>query len=200
MNGIVLAGGAATRLPNKALLPIKGNKIAIQSAIDFCVRSQCDRIIVVVPSNGIIQEVLSGELIFVEQPKPLGVGNAIKLAVECVKSDDYLVTFCDNIYDQDECFVKTNTIPMASVRKIEKPFSDELDKYVHSLWVSKRALGNDCLAGWYYLPRDSALRALPHEESIYFLNRIGASGCYIDSAFKWHDIGTVASYLHYLKG
>ena len=39
IKGIVLAGGLATRLPNKALLPIKNGKPAITSSIDLLLRS-----------------------------------------------------------------------------------------------------------------------------------------------------------------
>lgn len=204
--GVVLAGGEASRLPNKPLLPIE-NGIVLGSALGFCLRSDCNEIAIITPPNGILEAVLHTSeaawrnLNCIPQISPDGVGSAIKLAATRFIADEYLITFCDNIYDKTECvagYVACEK-PSASIRKVKKPYSNELDKYAHNSWVKKTYPTDMCLAGWYLLPREAALAALPFEQSVDYLNRIGAYPHEVSSNYKWWDIGTVPSYLAYLE-
>ena len=76
MIGIVLAGGEATRLPNKPLLPMIDGQPVIRSSIDLFKRSNIEEIITVVPPASPIPAVIK-EGGFTIQPKPTGVPHEI---------------------------------------------------------------------------------------------------------------------------
>ena len=80
IKGIVLAGGQATRLPNKPLLPLKNGKPVITSGIDLLLRSDIKDIRVIVPPDSVIPAILdytysSTYFKYVIQRAALGVPN-----------------------------------------------------------------------------------------------------------------------------
>lgn len=118
--GVVLAGGKATRLANKALLPIRGHKILIESSIDYLLR--------VMPVNDIViserkdfsiqsiikdryprlsfmyhQDSFSGILaVLIDVAKEAKLRGYTKIVVVC----------CDNIYPEEilhPCALNKNT-------------------------------------------------------------------------------------------
>lgn len=98
MQGVILAGGAATRLPNKPLLPRRQGGCVIDSSVEF-LRKQCDEITVVVPGNSIIQDYLMHVhkgLKFIVQESPTGVEDALNLV-----PGEKMVCVADNIYPQE---------------------------------------------------------------------------------------------------
>src|SRR5262245_2279447 len=137
MIGIVLAAGASTRLPNKILLPQRNAEPVIESAIDFC-QEHCD-CTDVVHGGGIVEAYLRtlGDVYDVpvhltRQPEPAGVLDAIHWGVGDLLKAQYLITFADNIYCQEE------EVPTegrwASVRVAQRcgPSADQLDGWYGS--------------------------------------------------------------------
>lgn len=105
MIGILLAGGAATRLPNKPLLPQRNGKPVCLSGLDYLFRHGVEYVNVVVPPSSVIVDVIashyhSEKLNFIYQAEPSGVGDAINLALQ----DDSLIVAADNIYPREEVF------------------------------------------------------------------------------------------------
>ena len=98
MQGVILAGGAATRLPNKPLLPRRTGGCIIDSSVEF-LRKQCDEVTVVVPANSIIQDYLMHHhtgLKFIPQVSPTGVEDALNLV-----PGEKMVCVADNVYPQE---------------------------------------------------------------------------------------------------
>jgi hypothetical protein len=104
MIGILLAGGAATRLPNKPLLPQKNLKPVCFSGVDYLLRHKVDYIAVVIPPSSVLVDVITSyysdtRFVFVHQPEPSGVGDAINLVQ---RSSLAMVVMADNIYPETE--------------------------------------------------------------------------------------------------
>lgn len=200
--GVVLAGGLASRLPNKALLPIH-NGVAIESSLNFLRRSPIKDICVVTPINRVIRKVLQlrlhNNLMFVEQADPTGVVDAMYHAVEIVTADRYVFTFCDNIYDGCERYVPYVEGSFATVRMLGADQARGLDKYNTSngMWRDRSIISPMCLAGYLSITRKDMLKAIGGQSLVDFLNAIEAAPVNVEG-YTWHDIGTNASYLEYL--
>ncbi len=193
MLGVILAAGKATRLPNKPLLPIAGRKIAIESALEFC-QARCSGTVIVDSPNKIVTDVCHTRgWVFdtVVQPQPLGVPDAIATAEMFYSEETYLITFCDNIYPQQENVI----IGHASTRLLDRK---QLDGCMNGHWVSRAYNPPDKLAGWYVLNSQQAQCGLPYESSIDFLNRCCVVPKLCDDN-DWFDVGTIESYREYLK-
>jgi hypothetical protein len=199
MIGVILAGGEATRLPNKPLLPIQCRRMLIESSIDFLKRHDCSKICAVVPNNGVLEAVLDHSITTIPQAVALGVAHAISLAAEHVPDGDCaLVVFCDNMYDEVHDLLPENkAVPHAAVRNILGP-SAGLDGWDGLCWAHRTLASSYKIAGWYLLPKrcmtcwdDQSMT------SVQFLNRIDARPAFRPAA-GWRDLGTVESYREYL--
>lgn len=108
MIGIVLAGGAATRLPNKILLPMRDGEPVIMSGIDYLYRHGCEEIRVVLPPNSPVVDIVetlrddSAGVAYVYQAEATGVGDAIRLA--CPEHEPAMIVMGDNVYPENETF------------------------------------------------------------------------------------------------
>jgi len=202
--GIVLAAGAAARLPNKALLPIAGDRICIESALGWLARQErVSKIVVVVNTSGIVPAVLDmrgwrGRLEYVVQPRMLGVVDAIARCAPLVK-DDAVVTFCDNVYDGMDA-PGVVPPPLASVIQGTK-VEDQLDWYDPSSSQWRLRGGHETpqwyFAGWMVVPRAVAELGMPHQALVKFMNEHGFVPLRRERG-SWTDIGTPTSYRRYL--
>lgn len=109
--GLILAAGDATRMPNKAILPIKRDLIAIESSINLLRLSCIKDVYIVIKPGSIIPSILpkrfSGHQTFkyIYQPDAHGYFSAIWTALQAINFDDntaMCVTCCDNVYHEDE--------------------------------------------------------------------------------------------------
>ena len=201
ISGIMLAGGAASRMPNKALLPIASNRIVIESGIEF-LSSKCEETVVVVSPNSPIPDVLKMRGYnpwYVQQSVPLGVVSAIQCGAQRCVHDLCLIVFCDNVYSE----VTQNLVaePHASLRWSSDP--SHLDTYseLGRKWV-RRSIEHDdleqpSLLGWYLLDRSQILSADQRQSSVDFLNELNVKPKFYPDAV--YDIGTPETYSHYLK-
>jgi hypothetical protein len=109
MIGILLAGGAATRLPNKPLLPTKhGCYPVCLSGLDYLKRHKVSHTIIVTPPNSPLVDVITHfrpgqSYTFVYQAEPTGVGDALNLAMKEIPIRA-MVVMADNIYPENEEF------------------------------------------------------------------------------------------------
>lgn len=201
--GIMLAGGEASRLPNKPLLPTIGRRMVIESGLGMLWRSGCQRVVVVVRPRSFLPDVMTAmgiaeRLDFVEQYDP-GVIGAVKNGAAPLTADQYLVTFCDNIFDTRETVDESLRGCHAAVRRVDN--NHELDGWSSEdlRWRDRRDEPDIKLAGWYLLPTNINWAqmdcAMP---STWFLNAIDAKPVLCVSE-GWHDVGTEASYLEYLR-
>lgn len=103
MNGILLAGGAATRLPNKPLLPQRDLQPVCFSGVSYLLRHKARYITVVVPPGSAIPDILeynwpSVDFAFIYQGEATGVGDALNL----ITPEHSMIVMADNIYPVDE--------------------------------------------------------------------------------------------------
>ena len=203
--GIVLAGGAATRLPNKPLLPMRGGRPVICSSIDLCLRSQCFAIFVVTPPLSPLPYVVhqhyadDARFRYVVQETLTGVPHAAACALqsEDTVAAEALITCCDNIYPKD-AYCRNDVKPnVCEIRDLPFWKAMHLAKLREDgVWVRSRRAEGDCLAGWWLLRATDVKSAQPHEETVAFLNRVKADAFGSTDNDFW-DIGTADTYLRY---
>lgn len=124
MIGILLAGGAATRLPNKPLLPQRDLQPVCFSGIDYLLRHKVSSIAVITPPNSVVVDVIDEyygtevDFNFIYQSEPTGVGDAINL----VKSEAQLgmIVMGDNIYPKTETIVRPDCGPYIVIRRVPR--------------------------------------------------------------------------------
>lgn len=208
IGGIVLAGGDATRLPNKALLPTRHGGVIIESGLKLLRRSNASDVVVVQAPNRLIERVLHmkgwTDLSFTEQAGANGVANAIRVGFAALPEEVHTaaVVFCDNIYHNCEAvpFTMANDAPVVSTRRVAYPACASLDWWdsTREQWAYRdtSTQDKDCIAGWYVMTREHAAQARDDESSVMFLNRIGARPVKMNEG--WWDVGTVESYLDYV--
>jgi NDP-sugar pyrophosphorylase family protein len=209
--GIVLAGGESTRLPMKALAPISASKLAVESSIDFLNRSGCDvlrRIVIVSPyNNTVISHVLKQrghKYNYINQSR--GVSTATGAMLEAWRqypADEYLITFCDNIYP-DSWTVGPSHSSRAEISALYSP-NPQLDRVGSDDKIRRRGTGFD------HMPAFAGYALLSSLFISKVANEVNGKTPFIDllNMFDllvrpmqhkgWHDIGTPESYFTYLK-
>lgn len=198
MNGIVLAGGLATRLPNKALLPLHNGKPAITSGIDFLIANNISDIRIVVPSRSPINHILrmhynDKHFEFITQREPLGVPMAIS---EADSRADSIIVYCDNIYTNLEflkpnysCHCVQHIEDLEKARHLSK-WNDDTNRWQHE------CVSDWCVAGWMFLTAKDLQAANHFKDTITFLNDIKAQPFALADK-NWWDIGTAETYRYY---
>ena len=109
MDGVILAGGAGTRMrpltldQPKPLLKLQSRPILAWSLMSL--RGTVDRVLVVVHYLGqqiadfmAAQEIFAEYALVEQQPQPLGTGHALLCCREHLASDDFLVVNGDDLY------------------------------------------------------------------------------------------------------
>ena len=193
---IILAGGQATRLPNKPLLPITGGRLSIESAMEYA-KTFCPGFLPILVDNSaeIISRVLTlrgWDFHLCIQPKPQGVPDAIYRGLDFASGTMLLILFCDNIYDH---FDEPPSRPGVSTLMRT---SNVLDGCDGSQWLTHPDGSMLRIAGFYVLTREQASQGVPDESSVEFLNRIGVRPIVLPQDTAWWDIGTPVSYTEYL--
>lgn len=218
--GVIPAAGLSTRLPDKIFMPIDENRIAIHSAIDFCVRNHCSSIHIVVNSFGIVPRVIEMtrhragisdpvRLMYVVQREPKGVCDALT-HVEPLHGVEMLVAFPDNVYDKHEVLPEIvvegqDTCSFASVRSqtVCAPCNKELDLYCPYArkWMKRGHIPEHsdlCFAGWMLIRRLDWIALKGRDELVGWMNACKVEALQIGSDRMWYDIGTPDSYYAYL--
>jgi hypothetical protein len=120
----------------------------------------------------------------------------MKGAVQAGSFDEYLITFCDNVYH--ECIFIATPPNCASVRDIE---SDQLDGWREDKWRYRKGIFpcEQKLAGWCLLNESAVNKCDTDFSLVEFLNVVKAIPVLLPRN-DWWDIGTPESYIEYLKG
>lgn len=196
--GVVLAGGAATRLPNKPLLPLRNGRPAVFSSIDLFRRSGIGDIVVVVPPLSVIPNVVGSEVSYAIQREPLGVPHAVSVAIDRdLPGDTYVaVSCCDNVYSEKSQVVTSRYATVADNLPPYKAASlsgYECGKY------KERVFSGTYIAGWFCAEASAWLAARPNQRTVDWLNEqaIKPSVMNKDEQEDWWDIGTQDTYLRY---
>lgn len=198
MHGIMLAAGESSRLPNKALLPLRGpHGIVIESGLGFLARSECHRISVVTRGDSLLPKVLRhrGWCTLGYATAERGIANAILAARK--EGEDALITFCDNVFSDGELLMPMSRPTSASIRRI--PDSPHLDKYNSETgcWVDRRANMQWCFAGWCFL--SASVKNATIEKASTFVHLLNLTQAYGEIVEReWWDVGTPESYTEYL--
>lgn len=203
--GIVLAGGLATRLPNKVLLPMKDMRPAIFSSIELFKRSKVSNIVVVIPPNSVIPDVLGNDFMYVIQDEARGVPDAIEKAKNGWASAmgdidvHFHVSCADNVYHSEEIIdEKQLTADAAASVRLLPPFVvRHLSRYSpkRKQFVTAAADAHaPCVAGVmsFYGPA-----FVPEVDTVRWLNAMKAKP--FAYAGPWWDIGTVETYAAYWR-
>jgi hypothetical protein len=207
MIGIVLAAGESTRLPHKALLPSEHGTV-IEENLGL-LEDVCTEIHVTYTDLSIIPMFLEARgwknLHFIRQDFHDGFAYALCDAIHTIGNQHakYCILACDNIFPKGEK-IETGLTPTACVREINSEEAQHLDRWnpVTQRWMDRKDASKDSVYLSFTLPlviewKHTTL-ACSHEPTADFLNRIKAIP--IKKAhIGWHDIGTIESYITYLK-
>lgn len=198
MIGILLAGGAASRLPNKPLLPMKDLRPVCCSGIDYIKRHGINEIVVVTPPSSVIVDVIDKlygnhtNLEFVYQPQPTGVGDALSLVN---RQGSAMIVMADNVYPEDEYLTDyDDTIdePEVIVRRVPAWRATHLVRVGRNGFLTRTGSGTLALTTpWIVMPNNfSVPEGWPDLSGVKRKER---------SAVGWWDIGTADTYAAYWR-
>jgi NDP-sugar pyrophosphorylase family protein len=213
VKGIILAGGKATRLPNKPILPIRHNMLAVESSINLYHRSGIHDIYIVVPPNHVLPQILSHRhgytFKYVYQPRPDGVPGAIMAVLAQFPSiTSFFVSCCDNVYHDEEFIdvhnieIQKTTVPLIVTRNCSPADMHRLSGWDEASQQWQHPATNvQCFAGWTYYPSASAFTQAYAQlqdsgSCIELINALKAKPFHLDQTW-WYDIGTVQAYREY---
>ena len=204
--GVILAGGLATRLPNKVLLPTKSG-FAIQSSVKLLRRSKVDEIVIVVPPNSVIPDIMGNGFLYATQEEAKGVPDAInrgRLSWSSASGTidaQFLVSCADNVYDEDEVIhdsqLAVGGVARASVRFLPPFMTKHLARYSPKKKHFVSASTTDkapSVAGVMSFYGPAFVGAA---DTVQWLNAMKAEAQAYDA--QWWDIGTVETYTAYWR-
>jgi hypothetical protein len=202
---IILAAGAASRLPNKTLLPTRDMVPIISTLITHFEHNGIKEITVVITPGSILREYLNIEhpsVMIAYQEQLHGTVDAIRcgwMGTDIPVKAPVFVACADNLFPYGEGLpiVTENTAPMAQVREITwRELCKDLDGYQEGAWIHRMyryAENHLCLAGWLFL------NTMPSECSASFidlLNEVDANAVAFTGE-GWWDLGTTQAYRSY---
>jgi hypothetical protein len=202
--GIVLAGGLATRLPNKALLPLHSGRPVISSGIDYLMRSEL-KVIVVVPPGSVLVDILSTMypkmLSFVQQDEPKGVPDALGTGAKLAEAAGYhrvVAACCDNVFPEAESYPDKaiNNGSWQQVRDCPPWQAMHLSRYTGE-W-QERATHGSSVAGWLSMPAGAATSGLGRLSMIEFLTDLEVQP-HDETVPGWYDLGVADAYARYWR-
>ena len=198
MIGILLAGGAATRLPNKPLLPMRDLRPVCFSGMDYLLRHEVDHVAVVTPPSSVIVDVIDKvygdkiDLDFIYQPEPTGVGDALNLVNRDGQSS--LIVMADNVYPQGELLPTDSSYCWAVVRQVpawRMPHLVRLGKHNH---LTRTGPGTHALSTPWFLTEDCnepiSSEGWDHFSGLTPVIRPGD---------RWWDVGVPETYAAYWR-
>ena len=196
--GVILAGGEASRMPNKILLPVECG-VLFESALKFLRRSECDPIVIVQnklrwPELYLKSRHRDEGIQFVVQPEPEGVCDAINRAAPLV-SDYACITFADNLYPWDHIhnYTGENYATYMNLKDHPKAVKAQLDRYP---WEQRKLDDHDTFfAGYMHLSRRTMEDVSGNLMDAF--NRFKIKGQKVND-IGWWDLGTVENYQSYL--
>lgn len=204
--GVVLAGGDATRLPNKALLPLRNGLPMITSAIELCVRNSCTGApLIIVRPDSLVLSILHTwqyNVRYREQKEPRGLIDAIQVATKIQRpggksymfregDEEFLITFCDNYYDRNELIPITAKPPCVAVRDVKEGHGKDLGTY-----------RGKTIAGWLLLDYASlqiVSDCCPQMKLEDWLGAMNAQPIEMSNSLEWWDLGTKETYQNYWR-
>ncbi|MBL7206838.1 MAG: nucleotidyltransferase family protein [Candidatus Aenigmarchaeota archaeon] len=105
-NALVLAGGRGAKLRPityeipKPIIPVKGKPV-LKWQSDILRKSGINNIFVAVSTDvEKIKKEVGNNLCFIEEKTPNGTGGAILLAKKHLQNEDFLVSYCDTVYNK----------------------------------------------------------------------------------------------------
>jgi len=202
--GILLAGGNATRLPNKPLLPQWDCRPVCFSGMDYLIRHKVDSITVVVPPESVIVDIIDqayrGHSIqYVYQPEARGVGHALNCVGDNLGGIDdlfpALIVMGDNIYPRDEELPLTGSLedgPFVVLRDVPAWRVPHLVRVGPNDRLTRVGPGGLVLSTpWFVTPGNfSSDEGWPDLQGVNRITRPGAG---------WWDIGTRDTYAAYWR-
>lgn len=183
-SGVILAGGAATRLPNKPLLPRREGGCVIDSSVEYLLHQGIKDITVIVPPNSVITDYLMARydhLNFIEQPNATGVEDALNLT-----SGSRMICVADNIYPKEEPWTEEGVV----VRPVPAWRARHLATLLNGRYQRGRYESGLALTTPWMLPDMRFTNLLPQLQKLMVLEgrREG-----------WWDIGTPEAYAAYWR-
>lgn len=208
---VILAGGQATRMPNKALLPMKRGGLVIESSIEVAQLLKCQafvKIHMVVASQNrasILKKALKtrgysvGSINFIEQRRPGVLGAMTDAWLTCSPSCLQTVfLYCDNVYEDPQAWSRQVMDAPANSMSVVSSSSPHLDYWDPSdeTWKPRDPLNADghwCAAGFLKLSR------FDDNQQVNFLDFLNHNHIKPHTVHdKWYDVGTEDSYEDYL--
>ena len=188
MQVLILVGGLGTRLREiiknipKAMANIKGKPFLEYLILQLKNYNLNDIIL----CTGYLKEKIESyfengnrlgvNIVYSEEPKPLGTGGAIKLAESLVKSDDFIVMNGDSFFDID-LYKLINyhlnkkalaTIALAEVKDIRRFGIVKIDKNgkIESFFEKAKKQNSNLINGGIYLLNKEIFKYIPKDKSI----------------------------------
>ncbi|MGH9202130.1 MAG: NTP transferase domain-containing protein, partial [Vicinamibacterales bacterium] len=200
MNGIILAGGRATRLGplaaqlNKSLISV-GQQPMLAHQVQQLRRVGCERVVVVVSPDQLrqVEDVATRaglEVIVVKQPKPNGPADALWCGLPFVPNEPITVLMADTYLDDVDVPLDDDVVVVAPA-----PVSRRWCWHTETGWTDDYALaGTPVAVGAYHFASTKRAREVCYElcdgqevEMAAFLNRYGETTQL--TATSWLDVG-----------
>jgi len=188
MQALILVGGLGTRLRKiakdipKVMVDLKGKPFLEYLILQFKKYNLDD----IVLCAGYLKEKIESyfgngdhlgvNIVYSEEPKPLGTGGAIKLAENLVKSDNFIVMNGDSFFDIDldklisYHFSKRAlaTIALAEVKDIRRFGIVKIDKdgKIESFFEKAKKQNSNLINGGIYLLNKEIFKYIPKDKSI----------------------------------
>lgn len=211
--GVILAGGKATRLPNKPLLPMHNGRPLICSSVDYLVGQGSQSILVLDAPDSIIVHVLIGLYPSIRFHRLVdgfkGIPAALALAARSLGAEftKLFVVCCDNIYPDNE-YLTTPSLDRsyAVIREVSAADAVHLAKWEKKSqddpgrWLPREAATRSrfALTTPWILRKEDALRGDEFSEVTELFNAID---CQPKTAPRgsWKDLGTEDTFIRYWK-
>ncbi len=206
MIGVLLAGGRATRLPNKVLLPTRSGPMAIQ-ALEHMKAAGCTKLVVLDQPCSLLGDVLADHPL--EHTTVIdnfsGINNALSNIADMFPTNLRYAVFCaDNVYPKNEqAAAKNDTGNYAIVRPIREDLAQGLDFWAGDHWAERKARSTQIGAlslttPWVFSYANLKLAA-EYKSIIEFFNECEVRPI-MRGAKGWADLGTPESFAHYWRG
>ena len=197
--GVILAGGLATRLHNKPILPMLDGRPIICSAIDYLQDCQMDSIIILDQQRSILPALLPlhtpmDNLIFVKDSFDGVVVCLLELAESLPDVERFTVLCADNIYPVTEYDYEPDT---ALCRYVSREALEGLVTYSNGWYEAGDHNCNLALTTPWHLETRTILDTGVSANNVPgWFNQMGIKPCKVELE-DWADLGTEANFRRY---